>query len=273
MDNKINTNVIEEKTEIKNQENSLDTIVSKNVENYCDEKIFDLIKKAKTGDQDAKTQLVNQNSPLIKSVIRYYKNKGVEYDDLFQLGCMGFVKAIKNFSFEFGVRFSTYAVPMIAGEVKRFLRDDGYIKISRSTKTLSIKINAFIDKYKKTNENSPSLEEVSTHFNMSTYDIIFAMDAAKSPLSLYDKVGEEDGTLSLMDKIAAKCSTDENIDKIVLKDLIKDLTDREKLIIKLRYFKDKTQSEVAKVLKVSQVQVSRLETRIINKIKSGFDDK
>lgn len=261
---------IEEK-EITIQECTLEPAVSKNDEPYNDEKTFELIKKAKTGDEDAKTQLVNENSPLIKSVIRYYRNKGVEYDDLYQLGCMGFIKAIKNFSFEFGVRFSTYAVPMIAGEVKRFLRDDGFIKVSRSTKTLSMKINAFIEDHKKKNENAPSLEEITNFFNLSSYDIIFAMDAAKSPLSLYDKAGEEDGTLSLIDKVAAKCSTDEDIDKIVLNDLIKQLSDREKLIIKLRYFKDKTQSDVAKVLKVSQVQVSRLETKIINKIKSGFD--
>jgi len=248
-------------------------IVSKNDELYNDEKTFELIKKAKTGDENAKTQLVNENSPLIKSVIRYYRNKGVEYDDLYQLGCMGFIKAIKNFSFEFGVRFSTYAVPMIAGEVKRFLRDDGFIKVSRTTKTLAMKINVFVEEHKKKNENAPSLEDIALHFDQSAYDIIFAMDAARSPLSLYDKTGEEDGALSLIDKIAAKCSTDEDIDKIVLRDLIKGLSDREKLIINLRYFKDKTQSAVAKVLKVSQVQVSRLETKIIDKIKAGFEGK
>jgi len=270
LETKINDNVTKENKEVI-QENLPDASVAKNDDLYNDEKTFALIKRAKEGDEEAKTALVNQNSPLIKSVIRYYRNKGVEYDDLFQLGCMGFIKAIKNFSFEFGVRFSTYAVPMIAGEVKRFLRDDGFIKVSRSTKTLSIKINAYIEECKKKSENAPSLEEIAQHFGVTSYDIIFAMDAAKTPLSLYDKTGDDEGALSLIDKIAAKCSTEEDIDKIVLKDLIKKLNDREKLIIKLRYFKDKTQSDIAKVLKVSQVQVSRLETKIINKIKAGFE--
>ncbi|MCL2822222.1 MAG: hypothetical protein FWD86_03385, partial [Firmicutes bacterium] len=136
---------------------------------YSSEQTFNLIRQAKMGDSAATTTLLIQNSPLIKSVIRYYKNKGVEYDDLYQLGCVGFLKAIKNFCFDFGVRFSTYAVPMIAGEVKRFLRDDGLIKVSRATKSLGQKINAFVEKAKTDSGESPSISEIAKHFNATAY--------------------------------------------------------------------------------------------------------
>jgi len=234
------------------------------------DKTFKLIRLAKAGDEGAKTQLIEENSPLIKSVIRHYKNKGVDYDDLYQLGCVGFLKAVKNFCFDYCVRFSTYAVPMIAGEVKRFLRDDGFIKVSRSTKTLAVKINTFIERRKMESLAAPSVEDVAAEFGLTAYDVIFAMDAIKSPVSLYEKGGDDESAPELIDKVADKSNTDDNIDKIVLKDLIKNLSARDKLIINLRYFKDKTQSDVAKVLNVSQVQVSRLETKIINKIKSEF---
>lgn len=229
-----------------------------------------LIRKAQNGDEAAKSKLVEENSPLIKSVIRRYKNKGVEYDDLYQLGCMGFLKAIRNFSEEFEVKFSTYAVPMIAGEVKRFLRDDGYIKISRSTKTLSNKIAYFVENYKSVNHSSPTVEEIAAEFGIDAQEVVFAMDSAKFPLSLYEKADDEHSQ-SLMDKIASKEDSDDDLDKIVLKDLINELNEREKKIIILRYFRDKTQSEVARVLKVSQVQVSRLETKILGKIRAAFN--
>ena len=229
-----------------------------------------LIRRAQNGDEEAKAKLVEENSPLIKSVIRRYKNKGVEYDDLYQLGCMGFLKAIRNFSEEFDVKFSTYAVPMIAGEVKRFLRDDGYIKISRSTKSLASKIAYFVEEYKNVNHASPTIDEIAAEFDIDGQSVVFAMDSAKFPLSLYEKADDEHSQ-SLMDKIASKENSDDNIDKIVLKDLIDELNEREKKIIILRYYRDKTQSEVARVLKVSQVQVSRLETKILGKIRSAFN--
>lgn len=233
------------------------------------EDVFELIKKAQEGDEEAKTKLITENSPLIKSVIRHYKNKGVDYEDLYQLGCIGFLKAVKNFSFDYNVKFSTYAVPMIAGEVKRFLRDDGYIKISRSLKTLAVKVNSYIEKYKQKNQDSPTIEHLAKEFNAEPYEIIFAMDAIKSPISIYEK-SDEDASQVLLDKIADKKSIDDRLDHIILKDLIKHLDKRDKLLIILRYYKDKTQSEVAKVLNVSQVQVSRLESKIIKKIKEEF---
>ena len=231
--------------------------------------VFRLIADAQNGSEEAKRRLVEENSPLIKSVIRRFKNRGVEYEDLYQLGCMGFLKAIRNFSAAFGVKFSTYAVPMIAGEVKRFIRDDGYIKISRSVKSLAGKINYFVEAYKIKHSQSPDIETIAKEFGIEPQEAVFAMDSVKFPLSLYEK-SDEDGNQSLLDKIASKENTDEKIDRIILKDLISELPDREKKIILLRYYRDKTQSEVAEVLNVSQVQVSRLETKILNKIRSEF---
>ena len=189
-----------------------------------------LISLAQKGDEAAKRELVVQNSPLVKSILRRYRNKGVEYDDLFQLGCIGLLKAIANFSETFDVRFSTYAVPMIAGEIKRYLRDDGYVKVSRSTKSLACKIAYFTDEFKLREGRSPTLEEITG--------------------------GDK---------------TDDEIDKIIIKEGISKLSERERKIILLRYYRDKTQSEVARELNVSQVQISRLESRIIEKLRAGFD--
>lgn len=228
-----------------------------------------LIKQAQEGSEQAKSALIEQNSPLIKSVIRRYRNKGVDYDDLYQLGCIGFLKAIRNFSADFGVKFSTYAVPMIAGEVKRFLRDDGYIKVSRSVKSLAGKIAYFVESYKNTHNDSPDIQTIARELGVEPQEAAFALDSAKFPVSLYDKADDEHSQ-SLMDKIASKETVEDNIDKIVLKDAIAGLDEREKKIILLRYYRDKTQSEVARVLNVSQVQISRLENKILEKLKRTF---
>lgn len=228
-----------------------------------------LIKQAQNGSEKAKAKILSENSPLIKSVIRRFKNKGVEYEDLYQLGSIGFLKAIRNFSPDFNVKFSTYAVPMIAGEVKRFLRDDGYIKVSRSTKSLAAKIAYFTQLYKNEHQESPKIDEIAAAFGIESQDVVFAMDSGKFPVSIYDKPDDEHSQ-SLLDKLAAEDSTEDNLDKILLKDMINKLNERERKIIVLRYFRDKTQSEVARVLKVSQVQVSRLETKILEKMKNEF---
>lgn len=229
--------------------------------------LLELIEKAQAGDEQAKTRILTENSPLIKSVIRRFKNKGVEYEDLYQLGSIGFLKAIRNFSPDFGVKFSTYAVPMVAGEVKRFLRDDGYIKVSRSTKSLAAKIAYFTQVYKNENRSAPKVEEIATAFGIDAQEVVFAMDSAKFPISIYDKTDDEHSQ-SIFEKLASDETSDANLDKIILKDMIEKLDERERKIIVLRYFRDKTQSEVARVLKVSQVQVSRLESKILEKLKT-----
>lgn len=232
---------------------------------------INLVHLAQKGDEAAKTILVNENSPLIKSVIKIYRNKGVEYDDLYQLGSLGFVKAINNFDESFGVKFSTYAVPMIAGEVKRFLRDDGSIKVSRALKTLNIQIEKYVQSYRQTNENEPTIAELAKHFLVDEEEIVYAMDSRKALLSLDDKQDETNpNSRSIMESIEDVDHAENFIDNIVLKDLIKELPDKDKKLLALRYFEDKTQSEIANILNVSQVQVSRLENKIISKLKSKF---
>ena len=226
-----------------------------------------LIQQAKNGDNFAKEKLICENSPLIKSLIKRYLNKGVEYDDLYQLGCLGFIKAINNYDESFNTKFSTYCVPMVIGEIKRFMRDDGSIKVSRAIKSQNIKINKFVEDFFKDNCRKPTLEEISKKFCMDINDVIFTMDSAKMPVSIYTQAEDEDKkSMFLLDKFAEDESND-MVDNIVLKDVLKKLPSRDKQIIILRFFRDKTQSEIAKALGVSQVQVSRLENKIITKLK------
>ena len=236
------------------------------------ETVLKLLVLAKNGDEEAKNTLVNENSPLIKSVIKPYKNKGIEYDDLYQLGALGFVKAIMNFDESFNVKFSTYAVPMIAGEVKRFIRDDGSIKISRAVKTLSFQIGKFINEYKQKNfNNQPTIQEIAKNFNVDEQEVVFALDSKQALISLDERLDEGNSkSRSIIESIKEPDVMENVLDSIVLKELIKNLPYRDRQIVAMRYFKDKTQSEIAKELGVSQVQVSRLENKIIEKLKSQF---
>lgn len=232
-----------------------------------------LIQQAQSGDEQAKETLLEHNAPLLKSIVRHYTGKNVEYDDLFQIACVGFLKAIKNFDTNFNVRFSTYAVPMISGELKRFMRDDGFVKVSRATKQLSAKISAFVDNCKKQNQPEPTIGQIAKKFDISPQEVVFAMESAQMPISIYEKTDESDEkSQSLLDKMCAEDKTDDMIDKIMLYAIIDKLTEREKKIIILRYFRDKTQSEIATHLGVSQVQVSRLESKILAKMRKYFNE-
>ena len=231
------------------------------------EETLKLISMAQKGDEQAKQKLVNENSPLIKSIIKRFVGKGIEYDDLFQLGALGFVKAINNFQTEYNVKFSTYVVPMIIGEIKRFMRDDGAIKVSRTIKSLNLQINKFVESYVKEHGEKPSIETIAKNFDLPCQEIVFAMDSAKMPISLYTPFEEEeDKSLLVVDRFAQN-NQEELFDNIFLRDTLKNLNARDKKIILLRYFRDKTQSEIAKELGISQVQVSRLETKIIERIR------
>ena len=230
---------------------------------------LELLKKAQQGDDGAKEKLIEENIPLIKSIVKRFKGR-LEYDDLMQLGAIGLIKAMQNFAVEYGVRFSTYAVPMISGEIKRFLRDDGAIKVSRWTKTLAQKVNVFIEEQLQKGESEPTIEQLAAKFEVDAQEIVFAMDARHYLLSLSATVGDDDSELG--DKIATEECEEENIDKLLLKDLINDLPSREKKVIVLRYFRDKTQSEIAQELGVSQVQVSRIENKVLQKLKDGMKE-
>ena len=229
----------------------------------------DLLQMAKLGDAEAKNKLIERNSPLVRSIVRRYKNKGVEYDDLYQLGCVGMTKAINNFDIKFNVKFSTYAVPMIAGEIKRFLRDDGSIKVSRSIKSQYYKISKYIDEIQSRENRSPTIKEISNKFEIEENELMFIMESSKMPLSIYDNLDKsEQNSALIVDKLNAFDNQEEMINKMALKDAIRGLDLLDKKLVILRFFRDKTQSEVAKMMNVSQVQVSRIENKLLNKLKS-----
>ena len=230
-----------------------------------------LIAQAQQGDEFALSTLVQENTPLIKSVIKRYVGKNVEYDDLFQISSIGLIKAIKNFSQDFNVRFSTYAVPMILGEVKRFMRDDGYVKVSRSVKTLCYKINQYVDVVKTQTGASPTVEEIAQHFNVDATDVVFAMESGKMPVSIYEKANDgDDKSTQLLEKLQDDADK-KLVDRVILQDMLSKLTEREQKIVILRYYRDLTQGEIAKTLGVSQVQVSRLENKILEKLRQEFE--
>jgi RNA polymerase sporulation-specific sigma factor len=226
---------------------------------------MEYITKAKCGDEYAKTVLIENNAPLVKSIVKRYLNKGVEYDDLYQLGCLGFLKAINNFDEAFNVKFSTYAVPMIAGEIKRFLRDDGSIKVSRAIKGLYFQMQKVFDERKINNLPSPTIAELAEIFKIDEQEVVFTLESARMPISLQQQFDGSSG-LEVIDRVVNEDELDVT-DSIFVKDLLETLNEKDKKIIILRYFRDKTQSEVAQMLGVSQVQVSRIESRILGKLK------
>ena len=237
---------------------------------FNQETLLDYIRKAKTGDEKAKTLIFEQNSPLIKSIIKRFRNKGVEYEDLYQIACIGFIKAIQNFDEKFEVKFSTYCVPMVIGEIKRYMRDNGAIKVSRTIKILANKINKYIDDYQSFSSSSPSIDDIAEKFGVDRDEVVIALDSAKLPLSIYDKYEDDEEGLDLIEKIPNDYGEDKLVNKIQLSEIISNLPEREQKIIVLRYFRDKTQSEIAECLGVSQVQISRLENKIIDKIRQKF---
>ena len=187
-----------------------------------------------------------------------------------QIASVGFIKALNNYDESFGVKFSTYSVPMVIGEFKRYIRDNGAIKVSRSLKILANKINRFIDEYESKNSIPPSLEIIANTFEITQEDVVVALDSSRLPLSIYDRAEEDEEGQELIEKIPFIDNEEKNVNNIHLKTIINDLNERERKIILLRYFKDKTQTEVACELGVSQVQISRLENKILEKIRLKY---
>ena len=233
-----------------------------------DNSTIEYLRLAKQGDNAAKETLINHNVSLVKCIVKRYLGKGVDYDDLFQIACLGFLKAIAGFDEAFGVKFSTYAVPMIAGEIKRFLRDDGSVKVSRSMKQTAKEINLFIEEYTLANGNQPAVSEIAKKFGMDEAETVFVMGSSKMPLSLYGGGDFKDGKeRELIETLPAKDDQDDWLDKMLLRGAIERLSERDRKVIILRYFRDMTQSEVAKKIGVSQVQISRIESRIIKEFR------
>lgn len=226
------------------------------------------VRLAKQGDSRAKEILLTENTSLLKSIVKRYLHKGVEYDDLMQLASIGFLKALNGFDEAFGVKLSTYAVPMIAGEIKRFMRDDGALKVSRALKRTAREINRFMEDYSVLHGESPSVKEVAAHFDMEECDVVFALDSCKMPVSIFETGDYKDEqTQELIEKLPVKDNQEELIENLQLHAAIDSLPERERKIIVLRYFRDMTQSEVAKQIGVSQVQVSRIESKIMKDFK------
>jgi len=234
---------------------------------------IELIKAAKNGDKEAESALVEKNIGLVWSIVRRFQNRGYETDDLFQIGCIGVVKAIKKFDVNYDVRFSTYAVPMIIGEIKRFLRDDGLIKVSRSLKEIANKARVIKEVMCKETGKEPSVNEMAERLNIQPEELVMALEAGCTPESLYSTVAEGDNNpILLIDRIDADSSSEADmIDKIAVRQILDTLKPRERQIIILRYFKQKTQVQIANQLGISQVQVSRIEKKILQEIKQKID--
>lgn len=235
-----------------------------------------LIEKVKNGDKGAQDILVGNNIGLVWSIVRRFQNRGHETEDLFQIGCIGLIKAINKFDTTYEVKFSTYAVPMIIGEIKRFLRDDGIIKVSRSLKEISNKARITKEVMSKELGREPTISEMSERLDISNEELVMAVEAGYTPESLFNPVGAGDGdnsSLMLIDKINAQSSDKETdiIDRIALKQVLETLKPREKQIIVLRYFKEKTQMQIAGMLGISQVQVSRIEKKILEEMRNRIN--
>ena len=228
-----------------------------------------LIDRAHQGDKEARDQLVLDNMGLIWSIVRRFQGRGSEMEDLFQIGSIGLLKAIDKFDLSYEVRFSTYAVPMITGEIKRFLRDDGMIKVSRSLKEMGIKARAAREALTYSLGREPTVEEIAQKIGASKEEVAASMEAGAEVESLYKSVQKQDESgLCLMDKIEDQNQEHEKLlNHMVLEELIEQLGDKEKEIILRRYYENQTQTEIAKALNISQVQVSRLEKRILRQMR------
>ena len=223
--------------------------------------LVELIAKSQAGDQNATEQLVKENAGLIWAVARRFVGRGTELDDLYQLGCLGFLKAVEGFDLEYGTQFSTYAVPKISGEIRRFLRDDGAVKVSRSIKEQAVTIKSTRSRLSSALGREPTIQEISRQTGFSPEEIALAETATASTESIQRESGEEG--FSLENILTDTESEERMVEKIALKQAIDALPEREKMVVKLRYFHCLTQQQVAKVMEVSQVQVSRIEKKAI----------
>lgn len=228
-----------------------------------------LLEKIKNGDMTAREEFIRGNLRLVLSVIQRFNNRGENVDDLFQVGCIGLIKALDNFDTTLNVKFSTYAVPMIIGELRRYLRDYQPVRVSRSLRDTAYKALQFKEKFVRENEREPNIEEISKALDMKKEDVSFALDSILAPVSLFEPVYNENGdAIFVMDQVSDEKNTDENwIEEISLKEAMRKLNERERHILNLRFFKGRTQIEVANEIGISQAQVSRLEKSAIDHMK------
>ncbi|MDD6657197.1 MAG: RNA polymerase sporulation sigma factor SigG [Lachnospiraceae bacterium] len=232
-----------------------------------------LFAKINQGDSEAREAYIEGNLRLVLSVIKRFSSANENADDLFQIGCVGLIKAIDNFNAELGVKFSTYAVPMIIGEVRRFLRDNSSIRVSRSLKDTAYKAIYAKENMTKKNLKEPTIEEIASEIGIAKEDIVYALDAIQSPMSLYEPIYTDGGdTLYVMDQVSDKKNKEEIwVENIAIGEAMKKLNDREREIIELRFFDGKTQMEVSDMIGISQAQVSRLEKNALKTMRSYLD--
>jgi RNA polymerase sporulation-specific sigma factor len=228
-----------------------------------------LLQKAAEGDRAARDQLVTDNLGLVWSIVRRFERRGYELEDLAQIGCIGLMKAIDKFDLSYEVKFSTYAVPIITGEIKRFLRDDGMIKVSRSLKEMAMKARLATEQLGNQLGREPTLGELSDKLGVGAEELAAALESGAEVESLYQTIYQSEGNdIQLVDRLAEKTDFQEKVlNEMVLEELLEDLTEKEKTLISMRYFQEKTQSQVAAVLGISQVQVSRLEKKILQRLR------
>ena len=236
------------------------------------EETLALLRRAKAGDQDARQQLMEGNLRLVLSVIQRFSSRGENADDLFQVGCVGLIKAIDNFDINQPVRFSTYGVPMIIGEIRRYLRDNSAIRVSRSMRDTAYRVLQVRDRLLAENQREPSVEQIAKELDLPREEVVFARDAIVDPVSLYEPVYSDSGdAVCVMDQVRDTKNTDEDwTDRIALKEALKRLDPRERRILSLRFYEGKTQMEVSAEVGISQAQVSRLEKGAINTIKKNI---
>ncbi len=236
-------------------------------------KTLELLEKVRSGDEHAKAEVVQDNLGLVWSIVHRFKNSYYDKEDLFQIGCIGLMKAINHFDPTYKVQFSTYAVPIIMGEIKRYFRDDGTIKVSRSLKELNIKITKTKELLQSQNNEEPTIEQVASYLEVDPHDVVEAIDSSYYPTSLNEPIYEKDGsTISVEDRVIDK-SNHMWFEKIALEMEIDKLDEKEKMIIYMRYQLDYNQDAIAKRLGISQVQVSRLEKKIITKLRTRLKDE
>ncbi len=234
---------------------------------------FNILKKARLGDKESLEIIVKENEGLIWSVVRRFLNRGYDAQDLFQIGNIGLIKAVRRFDTSYGVKFSTYAVPLIMGEIKRFLRDDGMIKVSRRYKELSVGAAAVREQLLKQLMREPTVGEIAGALDVEVSELTVSMEACANWSSIYQTVHEGDkNDVYLIDKLSADDNEGEMIDKVALRCAFDSLTEREQLIIKMRYFMDKTQCQVAQRLGISQVQVSRIEKKVLARLRDRMKE-
>lgn len=236
------------------------------------EETLELLKLAKEGDQDAKEQVITQNLGLVWAVARRFMGRGYELEDLYQIGCIGLIKCVEKFDLSFDVKFSTYAVPMISGEIKRFLRDDGMIKVSRTLKEIAYKVNRTREEIMNETGEEPKLEEVAGILNLDVEEIVASLEANVEVESIHKTVYQNDGKeMYLVDKLADTRDEQEGLmNHLLIESLVASLDESEKQIIKLRYYENKTQTQVADIVGISQVQVSRMEKKILQKMRLSY---